>query len=118
MPIIRYSMGDVAMWTNFESGHFQVLGRSTVGVTVGQSRFDLRDLRAVIARAMTGETVHGVQILLRRSKGKDELVSRIAARPQEQNVVPQKYERKWTELTSVPEQSSRTLILWSWTLYP
>ncbi|KAL8787254.1 MAG: hypothetical protein Q9195_007864 [Heterodermia aff. obscurata] len=83
MPIIRYSMGDLAIWTNFESKHFQVLGRSTVGVTVGQSRFDLRDLRAVITRGMTGETVHGVQILLRRSNGKDEMVFRIAASPRE-----------------------------------
>ena len=83
MPILRYSMGDVAMWTKFKLGHIQVLGRSTVGVTLGQSRFDLRDLKAVIERGMTGETVHGVQILLRRSKGKDEMVFRIAARPQE-----------------------------------
>ena len=83
MPIIRYSMGDVATWTNFDSRQFQVLGRSTVGVTLGQSRFDLRDLRAVILRGMDGETIHGFQILLRRSGGKDEMVFRIAAKPQE-----------------------------------
>ena len=83
MPIIRYPMGDVAEWIDYESRRFRLCGRGAVGVRLGPTSYDLFSLKETVTSSLTDEKCNGFQILLRRVNGKDEMVFRIACQPQD-----------------------------------
>lgn len=77
-PVVRYPTGDLAEWVDPERGLFRLLGRSEEGARVGPVTVYLDDLRGVVEQACGGRLVTGVQVVLRRHGGKDELVLRVA----------------------------------------
>ena len=91
MPVIRYPMGDVAEWTDYESRKFRLCGRGAVGVRLGPASYDMRSLKEIVTTSLKDEQCNGFQVLLRRGNEKDEMVFRIACQPQD------------------PEQSSRII---------
>ena len=91
MPIIRYPMGDVAEWIDYESRKFRLCGRGAVGVRLGPASYDTVSLKEIVTSSLMDEKCNGFQVLLRRANGKDEMVFRIACQPQD------------------PEQSSRRI---------
>ena len=91
MPIIRYPMGDVAEWTDYKSRKFRLCGRGAVGVRLGPNSYDMVSLKEIVTSSLKDEQCRGFQVLLRRANERDEMVFRIACRPQD------------------PEQSSRRI---------
>lgn len=83
MPTIRYPMGDVAEWIDYSSRKFRLWGRGAVGVRVGPASYDMASLKEIVARSLSDEKVNGFQVLLRRAKGMDEMVFRIACQPED-----------------------------------
>lgn len=83
MPTIRYPMGDVAEWIDYSSRKFRLWGRGAVGVRVGPASYDMASLKEIVARSLSDEKVNGFQVLLRRAKGIDEMVFRIACQPED-----------------------------------
>ena len=83
MPIIRYPMGDAAEWIDYSSRKFRLCGRGAVGVRVGPASYDMESLKEIITNALEKEKVHGFQVLLKRAKGMDEMVFRIACQPRD-----------------------------------
>jgi phenylacetate-CoA ligase len=81
MPIIRYPMGDMAEWADYSRRKFRLVGREAVGVRMGPHSYDIRERRSVVSNALKVGTLNGFQVLLRRSHLKDEMVFRIASRP-------------------------------------
>ena len=81
MPIIRYPMGDPAQWVDYSSRKFRLCGREAVGVRVGPASYDLTSLKEIVSTALKSEEVNGFQVLLKRARGMDEMVFRIACQP-------------------------------------
>lgn len=82
MPIIRYPMGDAAEWVDYGSRKFRLCGRGAVGVRVGPASYDMASFKEIIVSSLRDEKVNGFQVLLRRAKGMDEMVFRIACQPE------------------------------------
>lgn len=91
MPVIRYPMGDVAEWIDYESRKFRLCGRGAVGVRLGPASYDMVSLKEIVTGSLKDEQCSGFQVLLRRANEKDEMVFRIACHPRD------------------PEQSSRRI---------
>ena len=83
MPVIRYPMGDVAEWTDYESRKFRLCGRGGVGVRLGPTSYDMVSLKEIVRTSLGDEQCSGFQVLLRRANEKDEMVFRIACQPQD-----------------------------------
>ena len=83
MPIIRYPMGDVAEWIDYESRKFRLCGRGGVGVRLGPASYDMASLKEIVSSSLRDEQCSGFQVLLRRANEKDEMVFRIACQPQD-----------------------------------
>ena len=81
MPVIRYPMGDAAEWIDYSSRRFRLCGRGAVGVRVGPASYDMESLKEIVSNALENEKVNGFQVLLKRAKGMDEMVFRIACQP-------------------------------------
>ena len=81
MPVIRYPMGDAAEWVDYSSRKFRLCGRSAVGVRVGPTSYDMASLKEIVTKSLKDENVNGFQVILRRAKGMDEMVFRIACQP-------------------------------------
>ncbi|MDX3762792.1 phenylacetate--CoA ligase family protein [Streptomyces sp. AK02-04a] len=79
MPVIRYPVGDIAEWTDYERRRFRLLGRSEEGARVGVVTVYLEDLRAAVAAVDEDGTVAGMQVVLRHRDGRDELTIRMAS---------------------------------------
>ena len=82
MPVIRYPMGDAAEWVDYSARKFRLCGRGAVGVRVGPTSYDMASLKEIVSTSLKDEKVNGFQVLLRRAKGMDEMVFRIACQPQ------------------------------------
>ena len=83
MPIIRYPMGDVAEWIDYELRKFRLCGRGAVGVRLGPASYDMVSLKEIVTSSLKDEQYSGFQVLLRRANEKDEMVFRIACHPQD-----------------------------------
>ena len=83
MPVIRYPMGDVAEWIDYETRKFRLCGRGAVGVKLGPASYDMDSLKDIVTSSLQDEECCGFQVLLRRANEKDEMVFRIACQPQE-----------------------------------
>ncbi|MEV6718656.1 phenylacetate--CoA ligase family protein [Lentzea sp. NPDC051208] len=84
-PMIRYPVGDLAEWVDVEDGIFRLLGRADEGARVGPVTLHLDHLRAAVDRA--GITHNGVQVVIRRTDARDQLVLRIAGAAQDVSAV-------------------------------
>lgn len=78
MPVIRYPAGDRAEWVDREAGVFRILGRAEEGVRVGPVSLYTQDVHDIVMSADTAGEVTGLQLVVRRSDGRDGLVLRLA----------------------------------------
>lgn len=107
-PVIRYPMGDVAWWTDFERRRFELFGRETVALKVGSVFLGLPKLRKLVSETFGAGLVNSFQCFIRRSEGKNEVTLRFAA-PQSDPVAATKLLEeklievvpKWGELLKV-----------------
>lgn len=76
-PVLRYPVGDLAEWVDFADGTFRLLGRSDEGARVGPVTVYLDDLRSIVEGAAAGQSITGIQVVLRRKEAKDQLVLRL-----------------------------------------
>ncbi len=74
-------MGDAAEWVDYSSRKFRLCGRGDVGVRIGTASYDMASLKEIVSISLKDEKVNGFQVLLRRAKGMDEMIFRIACRP-------------------------------------
>ncbi len=80
MPIIRYPMGDVAEWVDYNRRKFRLCGRGgSVGVRLGPTAYDLTGLKQVLSNVLNDEPMNGFQIIVQRRGAMDEMVFRIAS---------------------------------------
>lgn len=77
-PTIRYPVGDVAEWVDYKAGLFRLRGRDHVGLKVGTALLDLPLIRRLVGRVLGEETLDSFQTIVRREKGKNTVVFRIA----------------------------------------
>ncbi|PYH80519.1 acetyl-CoA synthetase-like protein [Aspergillus uvarum CBS 121591] len=85
-PTIRYPIGDVGEWVDFERGLFRLRGRSDVGVKVGTALLDRAVLRRVVSEVLGEGVADSFQTVLRREKGRNVVVFRVAAERPEDGV--------------------------------
>lgn len=78
MPILRYPAGDLAEWVDYDRRRFRILGRSEEGARIGPVTLYIEDLRTLVTTVDQGQVVVGMQLVLRHSSGKDQLVLRLA----------------------------------------
>ena len=78
MPVIRYPMGDIAEWVDYNSRSFHLRGRGAVGVRIGPTSYDMTSLKEIVSNSLKDEIVSGFQVLLKRI---NETVFRIACQP-------------------------------------
>jgi len=80
MPIIRYPVGDQAMWTEYGE-KFKILGRSEEGARIGPVTIVPDDIRDGISRFLLKKhnELHlmGTQLLIQRVEAKDQLTIRL-----------------------------------------
>lgn len=79
LPILRYPAGDRAEWIDPAAGVFRLLGRSAEGARVGPVTVRLDELGQVVAAADDTGRISGMQVVVRRRGGRDELVLRLVA---------------------------------------
>ncbi|MEU5540541.1 phenylacetate--CoA ligase family protein, partial [Streptomyces sp. NPDC020362] len=78
MPVLRYPAGDRAEWVDRDAGVFRILGRAEEGVRVGPVSLYTQDVHDIVMAADTAGEVTGLQLVVRRSIGRDGLVLRLA----------------------------------------
>lgn len=81
LPMIRYPVGDIAEWVDYDHGLFKLYGRDHVDLKVGTAHFDLPLLRFLIDKALGSAVIDSFQTIVRRDAkaGASILVFRIAA---------------------------------------
>lgn len=80
MPVLRYPVGDVAEWVDFARRRLRLLGRSEEGARVGPVTLYLEDPRSIVNSVDERDGVSAMQVVLRHSDHRDELVLRLAGR--------------------------------------
>ncbi|NBH03507.1 phenylacetate--CoA ligase family protein [Amycolatopsis sp. SID8362] len=78
MPILRYPVGDVAEWEDFDSRTLRLRGRSVEAARFGPVSLYLHDLRGIVSTVDVAAEIEGLQVMLCRHDGKDQLVLRLA----------------------------------------
>ncbi len=82
MPIIRYPVGDKAMWVDDKSvtkfRKFKILGRSEEGARVGPATVYYDDMSKLLQYFQKELHIKGFQLKMIHFEGKDQLVVRIA----------------------------------------
>jgi len=83
MPIIRYPVGDIAVWREPASKinpdrKFLILGRSEEAARVGPVSLYYEDMRAFLANCDLGFHINAFQLITRHFDTKDALILRIA----------------------------------------
>lgn len=110
MPIIRYPVGDLAMWTEEKGAHsdrrFKLIGRSDEAARVGPVSIYYDDLQSIF----TGEfAISGLQIVLKHFDHKDQLVLRID--PNLKSINPSLFlERLYSERTMLKTEMMKNNI--------
>ncbi|KAH8759972.1 AMP-dependent synthetase/ligase [Diaporthe sp. PMI_573] len=82
-PAVRYPMGDIAQWVDYDQGTFALLGRETVALKVGSLFLSVPKLRSLVARTLGDGFQDSFQLILRRATGKNEVTFRFAASPED-----------------------------------
>jgi phenylacetate-CoA ligase len=81
LPMIRYPVGDLAEWVDYEHGLFKLYGRDHVDLKVGTAHIDLPLLRHLMEKALGSGVIDSFQTIVRRDDraGASILTFRIAA---------------------------------------
>jgi phenylacetate-CoA ligase len=82
-PVVRYPMGDLAEWIDYEARIFSVHGRDSEDVKLGQVLLDMQKLRQVVAKTLDDQAVDGFQVVARRKGGMNELLFRLSSCPED-----------------------------------
>jgi phenylacetate-CoA ligase len=77
MPIIRYPAGDRAVWIDPERQRFRLVGRTDEGARVGPVAMRTEDVHDALIAADPDRVVGGVQMVMRRWGGTDDLLLRL-----------------------------------------
>lgn len=83
-PVIRYPTGDRAVWVDYGSRIFRLLGRDSHAVRLGPVSLDFTDLRRIIVEALAGLSVLAVQAVILRADAKDLLLCRVDSKPEDE----------------------------------
>jgi phenylacetate-CoA ligase len=85
-PLLRYPVGDVASWVDYDAETFRIHGRSAVGLKISSSHLPLSYLRDLIVRVLGEGKFSGSQFVAKRVIGTHQqaVVFRIVA-PEPQN---------------------------------
>jgi phenylacetate-CoA ligase len=80
MPIIRYPVGDRAMWLESPTDYrkFKILGRSEEGARIGPATVYYEDISALLSHSHSGFNVKGFQLVTKHFQNKDQLVIKVA----------------------------------------
>lgn len=78
-PAVRYPMGDVAHWVDYDQATFELLGRESVALKIGSLFLGLPKVRSLVASALGEGFQDSFQLVVRRSSGKNEVTFRFAA---------------------------------------
>ncbi|KAI0910975.1 AMP-dependent synthetase/ligase [Ustulina deusta] len=78
-PTIRYPIGDLGEWVNYEEGLFRLRGRSNVGLKVGTALLDKELIRRLIVNVIGDKIGDGFQTVIRRRGTQNVVIFRIAA---------------------------------------
>lgn len=73
MPMLRYPVGDLAEWVDYDLGTFRLFGRDNVDLKVGTAHLDLPLLRAVMEKAMGSHIIDSFQTIVQR-RGQSNIV--------------------------------------------
>ncbi|KAL8783495.1 MAG: hypothetical protein Q9213_004591 [Squamulea squamosa] len=79
LPMIRYPVGDLAEWVDYDQGLFRLYGRDHVDLKIGTAHLDLPLLRALMERALGSGVIDSFQTIVRREGHSNILKFRIAA---------------------------------------
>lgn len=82
MPIVRYPVGDRACWTDYEKGEFRLLDRDGIGARIGPVTMDFTQMRQIVADALKGREIGGMQAVVDRWEIMDRLTLKIAYKPE------------------------------------
>lgn len=66
LPMIRYPVGDLAEWIDYEHGLFKLYGRDHVDLKVGTAHLDLPLLRHLMEKALGSGVIDSFQTIVRR----------------------------------------------------
>ncbi|KZF20968.1 AMP-dependent synthetase/ligase [Xylona heveae TC161] len=77
-PVIRYPMGDVGEWVDFNAQTFAVRGRDAVAVKVSTVILELPLLRKVLAETLGDTVLTLFQTVIRRRENRNQVIFRIA----------------------------------------
>jgi len=78
LPMIRYPVGDLAEWVDYDHGTFRLYGRDEVGLKVGPAHLDLPLLRHLMEKAVGSNLIDSFQTIVRREGQGNTLIFRIA----------------------------------------
>jgi len=79
LPMLRYPVGDMAAWVDYNQGTFRLYGRDNVDLKVGTAHIDLPLLRHLMDKAMGSHVIDSFQTVVRRQGLSNILKFRIAA---------------------------------------
>lgn len=82
-PAVRYPMGDVAHWVDYDQQSFELLGRESVALKIGSLFLALPRLRSLVASTLGEGFQDSFQLVVRRAAGKNEVTFRFAASQQD-----------------------------------
>lgn len=107
-PVVRYPMGDIAHWVDYQRKTFELLGRETVALKIGSLFLALTKLRTLIAATLGEGVQDSFQCIVRRAAGKNEVTLRVAAPQQDPDGATQALEQslikefpKWGEYLNI-----------------
>lgn len=83
LPMIRYPIGDLAEWVDYDHGTFRLYGRDHVDLKIGTAHLDLPLLRHLMEKALGSGVVDSFQTIVRRKGESNILTFRIAAQEPE-----------------------------------
>lgn len=81
-PMIRYPIGDVAMWVDYQRGTFELLGRESVALKMGSLHLELHTLRLLVVKTLGESFQNSFQLVVRRLEEKNEVTIRFAGHHQ------------------------------------
>ena len=105
-PVIRYPVGDLAVWEDYGARSLRFLGRGSVAVKIVSSWFDVAVLKALLADVLQAEVAGRLQCVLRREGHVSVLVFRLALpSPADEDGVREAVDARLRKLSSSWEKS-------------
>lgn len=81
-PKIRYPLGDLAEWVDYEAGLFRFRGRESVGLKITNAQIGLHSIRGIMSRVL-GQGGSVYQLVVSRSDRRNVVTIRVAAQEPE-----------------------------------